>query len=73
MVDLLKADNNILQAVTGQDPYQIGYKTVETLVKAIEGKENQDQGETVIVPGIPLVRGDDEGLDAYLEDLRSKM
>ena len=28
IVDLLKADNDILQAVTGQDPFQIGYKTV---------------------------------------------
>ena len=54
IVDLLKADNDILQAVTGQDPFQIGYKTVETLVQSIEGKDVADQGKTVIVEGIPL-------------------
>lgn len=73
IVDLLKADNNILQAVTGQDPYQIGYKTVETLVQAIEGKDPVDQGETVIVEGVPLKRGDTEQLDFYLANLKSKM
>ena len=73
MVELLKADNNILQAVTGQDPYQIGYKTVETLIQSIENKETEDKGKTVIVAGIPLKRGDTETLDAYLKDLQSKM
>ncbi len=42
------------QAVTGQDPFQIGYKTFETLVQSIEGKDVADQGKTVIVEGIPL-------------------
>lgn len=73
IVDLLKADNDILQAVTGQDPFQIGYKTVETLVQAIEGKDVADQGKTVIVEGIPLRRGDTQQLDDFMSDLKSKM
>lgn len=73
MVDLLKSDTNILQAVTGQDPYAIGYKTVETLVAAIEGKATDADGKTVIIEGIPLERGDNAKLDEYLADLKSKM
>ena len=73
IVDLLKADNDILQAVTGQDPFQIGYKTVETLVQSIEGKDVADQGKTVIVEGRPLRRGDTKQLDDFMSDLKSKM
>lgn len=73
IVDLLKSDNDILQAVTGQDPFQIGYKSVEALVKSIEGKELEEKGQTVIVEGIPLKRGDAEKLDQFMEDLKSKM
>lgn len=73
MVDLLKADTNILQAVTGQDPYAIGYKTVESLAASLEGKPVEHAGETVIIDGIPLKRGETEALDAFLADLQSKM
>ena len=57
----------------GQDPFQIGYKTVETLVQSIEGKDVADQGKTVIVEGIPLRRGDTKQLDDFMSDLKSKM
>lgn len=73
LIELLKADNDILQAVTGQDSYQIGYKTVETLIQSIENKDVEDKGKTVIIKGILLKRGDTETLDAYLKDLQSKM
>lgn len=66
IVSLLKNENNILQAVTAQDAYAIGYRTVEDLVGAIEGKEVERAGKTNFVPGIALVRGDDAALDAYL-------
>lgn len=72
MVDLLKADTNILQAVTGQDPFSIGYKTVEALVASIEGKEMGDLGKTVIIEGIPLKRGENDTLDSFLADLKSR-
>ena len=73
IVDLLKDDTNILQAVTAQDAYAIGYSTVEALINAIEGTSFEGEGETNIIPGIPLVRGDTEGLDTYLADLQSMM
>lgn len=73
IVSLLKNENNILQAVTAQDAFQIGYSTVEALVNSIEGKSFEGEGQTNIVPGIPLVRGANAELDAYLADLQSLM
>ena len=73
IVELLKDDKNILQAVTGQDPYAIGYATVEALINSIEGKTVTGAGETNIIPGIPLTREDPDALDAFLADLQSKM
>lgn len=73
IVGLLEDKTNILQAVTGQDPYQIGYKTVEALINRIEGRTFEGEGKSNIIAGIPLVRGDKEALDAFLEDMKSKM
>lgn len=73
IVDLLKDPKNILQAVTGQDPYAIGYKTVDALVNRIEGIKFEGEGKSNIIPGIPLVRGDNAALDAFLADMKSKM
>lgn len=73
IVDLLKDDNNVLQAVTGQDPFAIGYATVEALINDIEGKTVEGAGQTNIISGIPLNRNDVAGLDAFLADLQSKM
>ena len=73
IVDLLKSDNNILQAVTAQDAFQIGYSTVEALINSLEGNEVEGAGQTNIIPGIPLVRGETEALDSYLADLQSMM
>lgn len=74
IVELLNNDNNILQAVTGQDPYTIGYNTVKDLIASIEGKDLEGTAkETNIIPGIPLVRGDEKAINKFLEDLKSKM
>ena len=73
IVSLLKADTNILQAVTAQDAFQIGYSTVEALINKLEGKTVEGAGNTNIVPGIPLVRGEDSALDTYLSDLQGMM
>lgn len=73
IVGLLKDDTNILQAVTGQDPYAIGYNTVKALIDDIEGKTVEGAGKTNIIPGIPLKRGDTQKLDEFLSDQQSKM
>lgn len=74
MVQLLQDDNDILQAVTGQDPYAIGVQTMQAVIDSIEGKDVSDTAGTVtIVPGILLSRDDPDGLEAYLTDLQSKI
>ncbi len=74
IVDLLKDSSNILQAVTGQDPYTIGYDTMKALINAIEGGDiSATKGKTIIVPGATLTRDDVAGLDAFLADLQAKM
>ncbi len=66
IVGLLKDANNILQAVTAQNPYEIGYNTVVALVNRIEGKTFEGEGVDNIIAGIPLNRNDVAGLDAFL-------
>lgn len=66
IVGLLKDPNNILQAVTAQNPYEIGYNTVVALVNRIEGKTFEGEGVDNIIAGIPLNRNDVAGLDAFL-------
>ena len=73
MVQLLKDPADVLQAAIAQDPYGIGVKTMESLVKAINKKDFSDtKGKTQIVPGILLERKNVEGLDTFLADLKSK-
>ncbi len=74
MVQLLKDPANILQAAIAQDPYNIGVKTMESVVKAVNGEDYSDtKGQSFIVPGILLERANPAGLDAFLSDLQSKM
>ncbi len=72
IVDLLRDPNDVLQAVTGQNPFQIGYQTVKALIDSIEGKTVEGAGKTNIIDGVPLSRNDTAGLDAFLADLASK-
>ncbi len=73
MVQLLKDPANILQAAIAQDPYGIGVKTMESLIKAINKQDYSDtKAKTIIVPGILLERQNVKGLDAFLADLKSK-
>lgn len=37
-VEMLRADDNVLQCVTGQDPYTIGYNTMEVLIQTLMGE-----------------------------------
>lgn len=69
---MLKSDDNILQCVTGQDPYQIGYNTMEVLIKTIQG-EKGEYGKEVIVPGITLTRSNLDSVTAFEKDLAEKM
>ncbi len=67
IADFLLSSDGILQAVTGQQPYLMGYMSVEYLVKSIRG---EPVNKTVIVPGKTLVRADPEGVKKFKEDLK---
>lgn len=71
-VDMLRADDNVLQCVVGQDGYEIGYKTMEILIKTLRGEESS-YGKEITVPGIVLTRDDPEGLDQFEKDLAAGM
>lgn len=53
MADFLLADDNVLQAVTGQKPFDIGFMAVEAAVKALQGEPVQKK---VSLPGILFTR-----------------
>lgn len=70
--EFLKSEDNILQCVTGQDPFTIGYNTMEVLIKTIMGEEGSF-GQEVIVPGLVLTRSDLDAVEAFEKDLAEKM
>jgi ABC-type sugar transport system substrate-binding protein len=57
-IDMVKSTDNILQAVNGQDPYQMGYKAMEALIKVLKGETVTTMGKTTIVNGVLLSRDD---------------
>ena len=69
-LDMLRSDDNILQAVTAQDAYGMGYQTMESLILYLRG-EYTPTGEDTLLPGTLLERGDDAAIDAYEELLAS--
>jgi len=74
VVDMLMADDNVLQFVTGQDPFTMGYNTMALLIRALQGEDySATQGIVDYVGFVYLERGDDAALNAFLDDLREKM
>ncbi len=57
LADFLLADDDILQATTGQQPYEIGYQSVVVSVDALSGEEVE---KDIIVPGVLLTRDNPE-------------
>lgn len=67
MVQLLQDDSNVLQSVTGQDAYAMGYQAMQLMTKTILGEDTGvKKGTTLSVDGILLSREDNAGLEAYL-------
>lgn len=72
--NMLKADDNILQGTTSQDPYMMGYLTMEALIKGLKGEDiSAFEGKVLTTDYIPLKRGDTEKIDAFAKDLKEKM
>jgi ABC-type sugar transport system substrate-binding protein len=74
VVEMLQSDDNILQFVTGQDPFTMGYNTMALLIRALQGEDySATQGVVDYVGFVYLERGDEAGLTAFLDDLAEKM
>jgi ABC-type sugar transport system substrate-binding protein len=73
LISMLKDSDNVLQAIAGQDPYNQGYKAMDTLIKALKGGDvSATQGKSTIVPGVLLSRDDPEGIKKFETDLAAK-
>ena len=66
LVDFLLADDNILQAITGQRPFEIGGKAVEAAVDALRGKPVEKKSS---LPGVLLTRSQPEEVRQYRQRL----
>lgn len=62
MAGFLLADDNILQAVTGQKPFEIGSQALETAIKALK---NEPVEKAVRLPGVLFTRRSPEGVKKY--------
>mgnify|MGYP003623523651 CR=1 FL=1 len=71
---MLLDDNNILQAIVGQDPYSQGRQAMELVIKAATGGDvSASKGMCKVVPGELLVRGDTKAINNFLTDFRAKL
>lgn len=68
LVQFLLDDDNVLQAVTAQQPYVMGEMAVQAAIAAAKG-ETVDK--TVIVPVLGISRTDTPAAEAFLEYLKS--
>lgn len=68
---MLQDKDDILQAVTGQDAYSMGYKSMELLIQNIMGKADATS-EILMVDGILLDRADQTGIETFLQNLKER-
>lgn len=62
MMDFLLADDNILQAATGQQPFEIGSLAVDAAVKSLKGEPVQKK---VSLPGVLMTRQKPDAVRAF--------
>lgn len=66
LTDFLLADDNILQAVTAQKPYEMGRTAVETAVHVAEGRPVE---KNKVLPGVLFSRNRPDEIEAYRKRL----
>lgn len=70
---MLQDSDNILQAVTGQDAYTMGYQSMELLIKNLLGQDTGvTEGTINTVDGILLDRADQAGITTFLNNLKER-
>jgi ABC-type sugar transport system substrate-binding protein len=67
IADFLLSDDNILQAVTGQQPFEIGSLAVESALRFLKGETVQ---KTIALPGVLLTRADPDGVRKFKSRLK---
>jgi ABC-type sugar transport system substrate-binding protein len=70
LADFLLADDGILQAVTGQEPFAIGTRSVTTAVKALRGEAI---AKRVSLPGRLLTRDNRDDVWRFKEELQKML
>jgi simple sugar transport system substrate-binding protein/ribose transport system substrate-binding protein len=70
---MLKDSDNILQAITGQDPYGQGYNAMKDLLAAIKTGNAPNKGKCQIASGTLLSRADAAGIDKFQADLKARL
>lgn len=67
LANFLLSDDNVLQAVTAQAPYDMGYLAVQTAIAAADDKAVE---KLIVVPVTGLSRKDPDAVKAFAEDLK---
>jgi len=67
LISFLLSEDNILQAITGQRPYEIGSMAVEYALKSLRDEPIEKK---VSMPGILLRRDDPQGVKAFEKKLK---
>jgi len=71
---MLRDPDNVLHAITGQDPYTQGFNAMKLLIGAVNGEDYKaTMGKTIIVPGVLLSRANPAGIDEFEMDLSAKL
>lgn len=70
LAKMLLDQDNVLQAVTAQQPLEVGRQAVDAAIALIDGKAVE---ASVTVPVLGLNRADKAGVDKFLEDLKQMM
>lgn len=68
LLEFIKSDDNILQAITGQNPYLIGQMSMEFGAKMVKG---EDVPEYSSVSVLPLNRESPSGINTFEADLKA--
>lgn len=68
--DYLYDGTNLVWGEVAQDPYTMGYKAMELLIKNLQGEDTSEYaGKTTIVPGVVLTNDDFDGVNEWRESM----
>ena len=68
LANMLLDPDNVLQAVTAQQPFEVGRLALEAANAVLDGKEVEKNQS---VPVLPLTRTNPDGVKAFLEQLKA--